>query len=252
MAEYSVYIVDDKKLIRESLEKTVDWAAHDFQVVGSAGDGITAEEEIRRLRPNVVISDIRMPGKDGFELSRKVAQILPETKVIIITGFDRFEYAQKSLRVGAVDVILKPIRNEDIEAALQKAKGLIEQGRLSQASAVADFLETPEHEDLGHLTKAVVEYIEQNYHRDISLSSIADMYRITPSHLSKVFKKETGTTFLKYLNSRRVEKACILLSDPAYRIAEIADACGFSSPLHLTKVFKQLKGQTPRDYRNNL
>ena len=242
---YSVFIVDDKKLIRESLLKTVAWENHGFQVVGTAGDGIKAEEDIRRLRPDVVITDIRMPGRDGLELASLIQEILPETRVIVITGFDRFEYAQKSLRVGAVDVILKPIRNQDIENALNIARRQLEQ---AEKNLVPD--DGSVHgEEYGHLTRAALNYIEQNLGQDISLGALAEMYRVSPSHLSRIFKQDTGITFLRYLNKQRLKKALTLLDDPQYRISEIATACGFSSALLFSKNFKEFFGQTPRDYR---
>ncbi len=242
---YTVFIVDDKKLTRESLIKTIAWEVRGFRVIGSAGDGISAEEEIRRLRPDVLISDIRMPGRDGLELAALVRELLPDTKVIIITGFDRFEYAQKSLRVGAVDVILKPIRNEDLEAALDRVRDRLETSEQDKSS---HDLQAPD-EDYGHLTRAVLSYIEQNLDQEISLNSLAAMYRVTPSHLSRMFKRETGITFLRYLNGQRLEKARVMLEDPQYRISEIAAACGFNSPLQFSKTFKDFFNQSPRDYR---
>jgi two-component system response regulator YesN len=249
MTDLKVYIVDDKRLIRESLVQTIRWHTLGFSVVGSSGDGIIAEEDIRRLRPDIVVTDIRMPGLDGLSLTTRIRDFLPNTQVIIITGYDEFEYAQQSLRAGAVDIILKPIRNEDLEQALVKASARIKHN--DESSMISGELPPsfPKDRPVGILTRAVILYIEENLSSDISLASMADMYRVTPSHLSRTFKKETGWTFLKYLIHRRIEKAQTLLADPSRRISEISETCGFRTPARFTQVFKRIKRQTPSEYR---
>ncbi len=246
MRKLTAFIVDDKRLIRESLIKTIAWERCGFQVAGEAGDGLEAEEAIRRTRPDVVITDIRMPGRDGLSLAERIQDFLPDTKVIVITGFDRFEYAQKSLRVGAVDIILKPIKNETLEDALILAAERIRE-RAASAKSILSAPSASATSELpaGHLTKAVIRYIEENMADEISLFSLSETFRISPSHLSRVFKREMGETFLRYLTRRRVERARGLLDDPALQISEIAYACGFSSPVRFTKTFKELTGRTP-------
>ena len=192
MTALTVYIVDDKRLIRESLVQTVRWHTLGFSVVGSSGDGIIAEEDIRRLRPDIVVTDIRMPGLDGLSLTSRIREFLPDTQVIIITGYEEFEYAQKSLRAGAVDIILKPIRNEDLEQALAKAAARIKKSDENSMIAGALPASFPENRPVGVLIRTVLLYIEKNLSNDISLASMADTYRVTPSHLSR----------------RRIERPC--------------------------------------------
>jgi two-component system response regulator YesN len=249
MTDLTVYIVDDKRLIRESLVQTVRWHTLGFSVVGSSGDGIVAEEDIRRLRPDIVVTDIRMPGLDGLSLTTRIRELLPSTQVIIITGYDEFEYAQQSLRAGAVDIILKPIRNEDLEQALAKASERIKNN--DEPSMISGELPPSFSEDhpVGILTRAVILYIEKNLGSDISLAAMADMYLVTPSHLSRTFKKETGWTFLKYLTHRRIEESRTLLADPSRRISEISETCGFRTPTRFTQLFKRIIGKTPSEYR---
>ncbi|MDC7239428.1 MAG: DNA-binding response regulator, partial [Spirochaetales bacterium] len=169
------------------------------------------------------------------------------------TGYDKFEYARESLKLGAVDVILKPIRNSDLESTLTQIYNQLGEKKTVSSEAVSGVGANPAPdktgETMGHLTRAVVNYIDQNYAAEISLGALAEMYRVTPSHLSKVFKKEKGLTFLRYLNQIRMDHASQMLLDPKYRISEIAESCGFHSPLQFTKVFKEFYGKTPRDFR---
>lgn len=245
MKKFRVYVVDDKRLIRESLIKTVRWENSGFEVVGSAGDGITAEEKIRQLRPDLVVTDIRMPGRDGLTLTENILEILPKTQVIIITGHEEFEYAQRSLRAGALDIILKPIRNEDLERVLQKA-----------AERLGEPVERPagnsgEFRNYGPLVRSILAYIDDNISGDIRLTTMAEIYRVTPSHLSRTFKKETGNTFLQYVTEKRIEKSREMLADPTNRISDISQICGFPNPVVFARTFKRTVGMTPSCYRRS-
>lgn len=248
MRKRTAYIVDDKRVIRESLVKTVRWEEFGFAVVGEAGDGLSAEEGIRRLRPDLIVTDIRMPGRDGLSLAALVQEILPESKVIVITGYDKFEYAQRSLRVGAVDIILKPIGDEAFEAALSRAAEQLDARERSAETALPQ-AGADDGRAVGHLVKAALVYVEEHFREEIGLASLAETFRVTASHLSRAFKRETGETFLRYLTRRRVEKAEELLADPSLQISEIAYRCGFSDPARFTEVFKEFRGLTPRERR---
>ncbi|MFW5826930.1 MAG: response regulator transcription factor [Alkalispirochaeta sp.] len=252
MAELTAFIVDDKRVIRESLTQTVRWKDCGFTVVGTAADAVVAEEEIRRIRPSVVITDIRMPGPDGLTLATRVRELFPETQVIVITGFAEFDYARRSLKAGAIDIIVKPIRNEDLEQALRKAAHVIQQeavGAGSDAVRLPDYV--TKGRAIGALVRAVLVYIEGHYGEEVSLSDIAELYRVTPSHLSRTFRRETGLTFLKYLTRRRMEHAVVLLKDPGRQIGEIAAECGFHSAVRFAKLFKHQYGVTPSEYRRS-
>ncbi len=252
MGDLTAYIVDDTRVIRDSLVQTIRWEECGFRVAGTAADGITAEKEIREIRPNVVITDIRMPGADGLTLAARVRELLPETQVIVITGFGEFEYAQGSLRAGAIDIILKPIRNADLEDALRKAARLIG----GTAPAARGNVTLPDYvtanRSIGVLVRAVLVHIEGNYGDDVNLSALAGKFRVTASHLSRTFRNETGFTFLKYLTRRRIEHAQELLPDPGMHISEIASVCGFGSPVRFSQLFKRHVGVTPSEYRRNI
>lgn len=253
MKKLTAFIVDDMRLIREALIKTVRWEDCGFTVIGQAGDGLEAEDEIRRLRPDLVITDIRMPGQDGLNLAERIQEFLPDSQLIVITGFDKFEYAQKSLRLGAVDIILKPINNEVLEKALLRAADririLTEESLQGEISPDASPSGGDASRTVGHLTQAVIRYIDEYLGDEFSLASISETFRVTPSHLCRVFKREMGESFLPYVRQRRIDRALVLLRDPALQISEIALACGFGSPELFTKIFKDTMGKTPSAFR---
>ncbi|MEK5037125.1 response regulator transcription factor [Sporosarcina sp. FSL K6-3457] len=113
-------IVDDEWLIRESLQHGIDWAAMGIEVVGTAADGYEAITLIKTEAPHLLVTDIRMPGLDGLELIGAAKDMNPDLKSIIISGFGEFEYAQKALKMGADDYLLKPIADEDLKDIINR------------------------------------------------------------------------------------------------------------------------------------
>lgn len=118
---FKVVVIDDKPLIRRSLIETIQWDALGCEIGGEAENGLEAKEVIRKVQPHLIISDIKMPGLDGLSLTEYVKQYLPDTKVIIITGYQEFEYAKKAIQLGVCDLVLKPIDNGAMEDIIQKA-----------------------------------------------------------------------------------------------------------------------------------
>ncbi len=116
----NVLIADDERKICQLIEKLVDWPGLGMRVAGTAENGIEALEKIRRDRPDIVITDIRMPGYDGLDLIRLGKECNPGMEFIIISGYRHFEYAQTAIRYGVGAYILKPIRRDELTEALRK------------------------------------------------------------------------------------------------------------------------------------
>lgn len=115
---YKVLLVDDEYLIRESLKKVIKWMQLNTIVIGEAKNGKEGLEIVRELRPDIVLTDIRMPIMDGIEFAKQIKNLFPNTKIIFISGYDDFTYAQQALRIGIEDYILKPIKNENVEQCI--------------------------------------------------------------------------------------------------------------------------------------
>lgn len=118
--KYRVFLIDDTPLIREALKKTIPWEELSCTVCGEAGDGLTAKAQAEKLKPDIIITDIRMPGMDGLELAEFVNQKLPFTRVIVITGFQEFEYAKRALKLNVQDLLLKPLDNQNVIQVLNE------------------------------------------------------------------------------------------------------------------------------------
>ena len=115
----TVYIADDEVWITLGLTKLLEKSGYDVWVVGTANNGITAMEEIAEFKPDVLFTDIRMPGKTGLELLREIPEISPATRVVLISGFAEFSYAQEAVQNHAYDYLLKPIKEEELGRILR-------------------------------------------------------------------------------------------------------------------------------------
>lgn len=124
---YRLMLVDDEEDVREGVTQEIDWLSHGFEVVGKAENGKEAMELIERLVPDVVVTDIKMPFMDGLELSAWMKDKYPTVKIIILSGFDEFEYAQKAVKLQVDEYVLKPFSTQELVQVLLKVKARIEE-----------------------------------------------------------------------------------------------------------------------------
>lgn len=132
-------LADDEAVILKGLRKLIDWEKMGIQIVGEARDGKEALELIERVKPDLAVSDIAMPELDGLDMLKRIGEMGLYTKVIFVSGYQEFSYAKRAVKYGAVDYILKPVEQEELEAALKKAVGLVdEQSRLKLLATEQD------------------------------------------------------------------------------------------------------------------
>lgn len=117
---YKVFFVEDEIVTREGIRDNVDWHADGFELCGDAPDGEMALPLLQTSKPDVLITDIKMPFMDGLQLSRIVRERMPHTKIVILSGHDEFEYAQEAIKLGVTEYLLKPVTIQDIRHALQR------------------------------------------------------------------------------------------------------------------------------------
>lgn len=115
-----VFLVEDEYVVREGIKNNVNWAEHGYEFSGEATDGELAFPMIQKLRPDIVITDIRMPFMDGLELSRLIKQEFPDTEIIILSGYAEFSYAKEAIRLGVAEYLTKPISGNDLIAEMDK------------------------------------------------------------------------------------------------------------------------------------
>ncbi|QTH44999.1 response regulator [Cohnella sp. LGH] len=126
---YKIMLVDDEAEVREGIRRRIAWHEHGFECVSDCENGMDALEAAEQLRPDVVLTDINMPFMDGLELTRQLSERLPWTKVVILTGYDDFDYAQQAVKLRVNDFILKPITAEELIRVLESVKRELDEER---------------------------------------------------------------------------------------------------------------------------
>lgn len=229
----------------------MDWQSMGVEVAGVAEDGQSGIKLIFEKKPDIVISDIKMPGMDGIEMLKAMRNANISSEVIFISAYSNFEYAQNAVKFGAFDYILKPVEEEVLVNTVIRCINKINKSRGSVKSTV----DSPEDgQSLNKANKKIIElvisYIKENYSNDnISLAEAAKNLYLTPSYLSKVFSDEVGETFSGYLMKHRIKVAKKLLEDRRYKVYEVSNMVGYTDVCHFTKIFKKLEGITPARYR---
>lgn len=364
MRHFNVVVADDERTIREGLAHYVPWEELGYHLIGCAKNAPEAASYFDTEDIHLLVTDIEMPGQNGLTLVESLIQKGKKPAVVIISGYDCFEYAQKAVKLGVIyDYVLKPIAmkqftetltrihdqltqaheqislptlsNEDFTRMPSDGNGKlysqfrqIEKYMLARQSEeavdalssviqalddagiplkiqqrhiiafllstsillydnsislsdvfgsddpVSHVLEITEKADLfayiqgsilttvrlldgknkpSSLVGAAIRIAHQQYSSpDFSLHSTAEQLLISPNYLSTKFKQETGHSFSHYVNSLRIQRACVLLEDTRNRVSDVAEMVGIEDVRYFTRLFKKQTGYTPGDYRNQI
>lgn len=254
-------IADDTPLIRSALRNILQRAPMDIEPIVEACDGEDAVRQARHCHPDLVLLDIKMPGMDGLEAASIIREEFPRAKVVMLTAYDEFSYVHKALKLGVEDYLLKPVRPEKlvelITAINEKQRRQREESRPrlpQQPQRRPATLAQPEPavESLPHIdpVQQALAFIADSYCcPDISLTAVARAVSLSPSHLSALFKAETGMTYIHYLTGLRMKRAQELLRSTEQSVASIARAVGYRHATNFYRHFQREVGMTPGAYR---
>lgn len=217
-------ICDDEKAALNIIRHFIEAKKLPIEIAGTAENGRDAWNLIQCVKPDLVFMDIHMPYMNGFEIISK----MKESKVIIITAYDSFEYAQRALRLGASDILSKPIEFEQLEQAIVRAVGWNFTGN--------------------ETINIILAYLYEHYQEQIELTTLAELTFCTPSHIARLFKRYMGMTIISYVHKIRIEKAVYLMEEKKLAIKEAAEAVGYQNLNHFYKYFNIQMGVTPAAY----
>ena len=210
------------------------------------------KQKAKELKPDVVISDIKMPKMTGIEMSEILLEKYPDMKVIFLTAYDEFEYARAAIRIGASDYLLKPFDDGSLEGAIQRLLHL-HPNSVNSSKAEEQLIPLTSKSDVENkYIKEAIDYIEKNYSdSDFSIISMAEAIGVSEGHLSRLFKAETGLSINNYLTRLRIRKAMDYLKDIKVKVYEVADKVGYQDIAYFSNTFKKLVGKSPSDYQSN-
>lgn len=249
---YTVLIVEDKQELRLFLKNEL-WG---FKAVYTAEDGINALDVIRNKRPDIIVSDIMMPGMDGFELCKRIKQNIDTSHipVILLTARTDSESTQTGYNQGAdayigkpfeLDLLISVIRNQLKNREIIKQKymnlGYVAELRSSHQNNIDD-------EFLIKLSKVINENLNNP---ELNIDFLTDKMAMSRTSLYNKIKALTGIGANDYISRIRIEKAVQLLTDTQLSITEISEEVGFTYQRYFSTAFKQIKGVTPTQFRSD-
>lgn len=247
-----VMIVDDEKYVRTGVKNGTDWSLINCEVVGEASNGVEGLELAKELKPDLVISDIKMPKKTGIEMAEELIEKYPDTKVIFLTAYDDFEYARAAIRIGVSDYLLKPFEDGELEAAVQRLMHLHPNEDAKSIELEEEFIPLIDKKVISNkYVSNALEFIENNYSdNDFNISDMAEKLGVSEGHLSRLFKAETSVSINNYLTKYRIRKAMDYLKDVSAKVYEVADKVGYQDIAYFSNTFKKLVGKSPSDYQS--
>lgn len=247
---YRVVLIDDEKIIVDGLTRVIKWADYNCEVVGAAYDAAGGAALIRRLKPHIVFTDIKMPDQDGLTMLAGLKSEFPEMQIAVLTGYRDFNYAQEAIKLGVTRFLLKPSKMDELHEALSAMKERLD--KLPPDAAAGEDEPCLDRHAGSFIVNQATAYIEEHYAQKLTLQEVADKCYVSQWHLSKLINKYTGNTFYELLNNVRTEKAKALLNDPKLKIGDIVDMVGYSDAAHFSRVFKRIVGVSANEYRNSM
>ena len=243
---YKVVLVDDERLIIRGLSTVVPWEKLGCEVAGAAYNGESGLDLIRKVKPDIVMSDIRMPNMDGLTMLAALKSEFPGMQMSVLTSYRDFDYAQQAIKIGVCRYLLKPSKMDELEEAIR-----LMTARLDAMKPQEEENENADGTAAGnYIVQRALEYMREHaMEPHMSLNDVADHVYVSQWHLSKLLNRETGQSFFDLLGGMRIESAKQMLNDLSLKIYEIAEQTGFSDVAHFSKSFKKFAGCTPGEYR---
>ena len=235
-----IVIVDDEPKIRNGLSRLLDGRGN-WHVTGTYADGMDALKNMAFRRPDVIITDIRMPEVNGLDMIDRMRETDRDAYIIILSGYSDFGFAQRAIELGVTRYLTKPTKKRELLGVLEEIERRLpgEQKGEEEKKEVTNLM-----------VQKAMDYIALNYSGKISLKEIAQELYLSPNYLSELFKRHTGKNISEYITQFRLEKARRYLQQPEYKIGDVAELVGFSDQRYFSSMFKRRYGMTTNEYRN--
>ena len=237
---YRVMIIDDEISARKLLQTSIDWRSLNMELVGEAASGIEAINIIDELQPDIVFVDISMPFMNGIEFVEVASKRYKDLVIIILTGFDDFEYARRCVSLPVVEYLLKPIVRQELTEVLTQIKEKLDKHNIYEQDTGRDI--TPS------AIEKIMRYLSDNFtDSNINLASVAQYFGFNSSYLSRKFKQDTGMSFIEFLNKCRMERATEL-ARAGKKMFYTAKEVGIPDPNYFGRCFKKYFGISYSEY----
>ena len=252
---YRLLVVDDEVETRSAICHYFPWEEVGFEIAGQAGNGKEAFDLIvGHARFDAVLTDIRMPVMSGLDLAEQLHAMRNPIKVILLSGYREFEYAQRALAYGVRNYIVKPAKYKNVMEVFTRLKEDLDRERQAAAAGTDAVRSTEAGTGQGidynaKIVETAKAYIQAHL-KEVTLENVAEVVHMNPNYFSQFFKQKTGQTFTEYVMQVKMENAAELLKDIRYRTYEVSEMIGYSNPKNFTRTFRAYYGKTPSQFRN--
>lgn len=213
---HKIFLVEDEILVREAIRDNIDWEGAGFDFVGEASDGELALPLIEDTKPDIVITDIKMPFMDGLEFSRLLKKNMPWIKIIILSGHDEFNYTKEAISINIDEYLLKPLSSSDLLSALNKVVARIEHEKSQREddqvihSRLKDSMQMMKEKFLCDLATGVVPYTEAIEKADFfGIHVISKYYAVILIELECHQDRKKNEEYFEYLKAEAILKEII-------------------------------------------
>lgn len=248
---YRILVADDEPIERQVVTRRIEKNFPQEVVIYTAQNGREAIDCYEREHCQIAILDIAMPGLTGLDAAKVIHKAHPDSLIIFLTAYDEFDYARQAIGLRALDYLLKPGKDEELQAALEEAFSLIDSNRRPVTVAVQKEMlqDKADNRKQNHVAAEITEFIGKHYMEDISLQYVAGEMGYSEVYFCTLFKNCFDKTFIMYLNELRINKAIELLNDFSISIKDISEKVGYQDANYFTRMFKKKTGMTPSEFR---
>ena len=244
----SVMIVDDEPEIGTGIRDSVDWGILGMKVVSICTNGTEAITNAINLKPDIIITDIKMPDFSGLDMADRLRLQGCNSRFIFISAYSDVDFFKRAFKVNAVDYILKPVNMKELTAVLRSLGNDI---RIKLgAMPLPEPPDSTTEYSVSSVIRKVYSYTEENLGSRLTISGLSKVCNLSPNYLSYLFRREVGITINEYITARRMQKACELLKqDGKIYISDVAAQVGYRDAAYFSRQFRMSIGQTPQEYQ---
>ncbi|MBP3361108.1 MAG: response regulator [Clostridia bacterium] len=240
---YKAIIIDDSPWSVANIKCIFPWEHYGFEEPITTDNPQLALSLLLQHKPDVLFTDIKMPQISGFDLIKQLSVNNLKTKIVLISAYTDFAYAQQAISYGVFRYLSKPISRQEAEKVIHDLKNALDKEYGKNKTFSADYISIKNPS-----FKKLIEYIDENYTQKLQLEELSALFQINPSYCSHLFSEHFNCGFTTYITNLKLKKAAELLVENNMWINEIADFLNYDYN-YFNKLFKKHYGVTPKQFQ---
>ena len=247
--KYKIIITEDEAPIRRNIKSKIEECGLSFSVVESFRNGRQALEWLgcETNTADILLTDIKMPGMDGLELAKSISESYPDLMVVIISGYNNFEYAREAMKYRVTDFLTKPVDIDELRSLLSELEKRLDQTNPDLNEEAEEIVKS---RNSSSLADTITGYVEEHFKEQISVTTIAEEFDCSQEFINKLIKKNRGMTLSKYIIHVRISEAKkIIRTYDDIDMQSVGELVGYNDPYYFSRIFKKYTSMSPTQYR---